>query len=198
MLEGMDIEVVRSARRRKTVQGRIVDGRICISIPAWMSKADEERHVADMVRKLQRRRESSEIDIEARARDLARRYGLPHPASVRWVDNQLARWGSCTPADSSIRVSSRLAAFPAWVLDYVLVHELAHLLEANHGPRFHALVDRFPRAERARGFLIAKDLELDGGHSRGDERAEGEDDDVTSGGPPEQGDLFGGFSAAGG
>ncbi len=62
-----------------------------------------------------------------------------------------------------MRVSSRLAAHPAWVLDYVLVHELAHLLVASHGPEHDALVDRYPYAERARGFLIALDLDPDEG-----------------------------------
>jgi hypothetical protein len=69
------------------------------------------------------------------------------------VDNQQRRWGSCTPADGTIRVSSRLRSMPAYVVDYVLVHELAHLLEAQHDARFWALVARYPRAERARGFL---------------------------------------------
>jgi predicted metal-dependent hydrolase len=79
------------------------------------------------------------------------------------------RWGSCTPEDRAVRVSSRLAAYPAWVLDYVLVHELAHLLVASHGPAHDALVDRYPYAERARGFLIALDLDPDEGD--GDDRA---------------------------
>jgi predicted metal-dependent hydrolase len=52
-----------------------------------------------------------------------------------------------------IRLSSRLQALPGWVVDYVLVHELAHLLEPGHGPAFHRLVERYPRAERAEGFL---------------------------------------------
>lgn len=190
MLVGMDVEVVRSSRRRKTVQARVVDGKIRVLIPAWMSTAEEQRHVADMVRRLTRRAVSEHVDVEARAAGLAARYGLPRPAHIRFVDNQAARWGSCTPADSTIRLSSRLAAFPPWVLDYVIVHELAHLVEANHGPRFHALVDRYPRAERARGFLIAIDLKAGAADIDGN-------DDVTAGGPPEQGALFDDLYAAG-
>ena len=99
--------------------------------------------------------------ISRRARALARRHDLPLPVRVEWSDRQQARWGSCDPADGVIRVSRRLAAFPIWVLDYVLVHELAHLAVADHGPRFQALVARYPAAERAVGFLIAKDLAPD-------------------------------------
>ena len=75
------------------------------------------------------------------------------PASVRWVTNQNARWGSCTPGDRTIRLSDRLQQMPGWVVDYVLVHELAHLLEAGHTPEFWAWVDRYPRAEKAKGYL---------------------------------------------
>jgi predicted metal-dependent hydrolase len=155
----MDVEVVRSAKRRKTVSAQMVDGRLRVSIPSWMSKAEEQRYVDDMVRRMTRRRTAETIDLPERARALATRYGLPLPASIRFVDNQLARWGSCTPADRTIRLSSRLAAYPPWVLDYVIVHELAHLVEAGHGPRFKELVGRYPRVERATGFLIAKGLD---------------------------------------
>ncbi|MBI2710479.1 MAG: M48 family metallopeptidase [Actinobacteria bacterium] len=126
-----------------------------------------EREVAEMVdafeKRLLRRHRAAGVDLEQRARVLARRYGLPQPATVRWVGNQEQRWGSCSTATSAIRVSDRLAAFPPWVLDHVLVHELAHLVHADHSPAFHALVARHPRSERAIGFLIAKGLEPDDG-----------------------------------
>lgn len=155
----MDVEVVRSKKRRKTVSAQIVDGRLRVSIPSWMSKAEEQRYVDDMVRRMTRRRTAETIDLVERTATLARRYDLPVPVSIRFVDNQLSRWGSCTPVDRTIRLSSRLAAYPSWVLDYVIVHELAHLVEAGHGPRFKALVARYPKAERATGFLIAKGLD---------------------------------------
>jgi hypothetical protein len=80
---------------------------------------------------------------------------------VVWSGRQQRRWGSCTSSDGSIRLSNRLASYPSWVLDYVLVHELAHLVHADHGPAFQALVARYPLAERATGFLIAKGYDLD-------------------------------------
>ncbi len=136
-------------------------GRTVVLIPAAFTPAEERRWVAQMVAKLQtrdeRRRRSmggdEELMARARALSAAHLEGAAQPASVRWVDNQQRRWGSCTPADGSIRLSSRLRSMPAYVVDYVLVHELAHLLEAQHDARFWALVARYPRAERARGFL---------------------------------------------
>jgi predicted metal-dependent hydrolase len=94
----------------------------------------------------------------ARAEQLAARYlsdyGLVAlPRSVRWVGNQRGRWGSCSPDDRTIRLSDRLRDMPTWVSDYVLMHELAHLIEANHSTMFWELVGRYPKTERARGFL---------------------------------------------
>jgi predicted metal-dependent hydrolase len=66
------------------------------------------------------------------------------------------RWGSCTPSQSTIRISTRLAPFPDWVVDYVIVHELAHLEVSGHNDDFWRLVHRYPKAERAIGYLIAK------------------------------------------
>jgi predicted metal-dependent hydrolase len=157
------VEVRRSARRRRTVSAYRDGDRTIVLLPARMSRADEARWVDVMLARLdaqERRRGGRAIrgdaELEERAGELARRYfdGATKPSSVRWVSNQGARWGSCTPVDATIRLSDRLRAAPAWVIDYVLVHELAHLLESGHGPRFQALVDRYPKAERARGYLL--------------------------------------------
>jgi predicted metal-dependent hydrolase len=155
----MRVEVVRSARRRKTVSARKVGEALRVSIPATMSAAEEEHWVAEMVRRVQRKRSTEEVDLAQRARILSERYRLRTPKSIHWVSNQQARWGSCTPLDGTIRISDRLAGEPGWVVDYVLVHELAHLSVHGHGPRFWELVDRYPLSERARGFLLARGCE---------------------------------------
>lgn len=155
----VEVKVIRSPRRRKTVQARQVGGVLHVSIPATMSAAEEQRHVAEMVRRMRRRTASSLVGLPARAEALAAAHGLERPASIRWVENQEWRWGSCTPADGTIRISSRLATEPPWVLDYVVVHELAHLTFPGHGRSFWDLVGRYPLTERARGFLMARGLE---------------------------------------
>lgn len=155
----MEIELVRGTRRRKHVEAVLVGDRLRVSFPRWMSLAEAEAAAAELAERMRRRVDPAAINLAARARRLALEYGLPRPKSVRWSDHQLQRWGSCTPQDAAIRISSRLAAFPAWVLDYVLMHELAHLVVPHHGPKHDALVNEYPLAERARGFLIAKDLD---------------------------------------
>lgn len=153
-----EVEVRRSPRRLRTVSAYREGGRTVVLIPARMSREEEREWVSRMLERLgaqERRRRPSDAALLVRAGELSRRHlgGRAVPASVRWVDNQDSRWGSCTPADASIRISTRLRGLPSWVLDYVLVHELAHLLLPGHGPGFWALVADFPRTERARGFL---------------------------------------------
>ncbi|SOD93510.1 M48 metallopeptidase family protein [Blastococcus haudaquaticus] len=160
------VEVRRSARRRRTVTAYREKGRTVVLIPAAFSPAEERRWVAQMVAKLQTREErrrrslggDDELMVRARMLSAAHLDGLAEPVSVRWVDNQNRRWGSCTPADGSIRLSSRLRSMPEYVVDYVLVHELVHLLEPGHDANFWALVARYPLAERARGFLEGVEL----------------------------------------
>ena len=99
--------------------------------------------------------ESATTRVARRAAELSRDYlgGRAVPVSVRWVDNQASRWGSATPAHGTIRISRAVAAMPAYVRDYVLLHELAHLIEPGHTPRFWGLLGRYERLERARGYL---------------------------------------------
>jgi predicted metal-dependent hydrolase len=152
------VDVVRSTRRRKTVQAQVVDGRIRVLVPARLSQAEVDAHVRNLVGRLdrRRRRHTGDVDLEGRAAELCRRFDLPRPQSVRWVTNQRSRWGSCTPSTGEVRISDRLRPWPTFVLDYVLVHELTHLVELHHTPHFHDLVDRYPMAERAKGFLLAQ------------------------------------------
>jgi predicted metal-dependent hydrolase len=155
---GPVVEVRRSRRRRRTVSAYREDDKVVVLIPARLSRAEEREWVATMLARLERsekRRRPSDESLTRRAHGLNDKYlgGLARADSVRWVDNQNSRWGSCTPTDRTIRLSRRLQGMPSWVIDYVLVHELAHLLEPGHSPEFWGWVDRYPKAERAKGFL---------------------------------------------
>jgi len=152
------IDVRRSRNRRRTVSAYRDGDTVVVLIPARFTKREEAEWVETMLDRLdrrERRRRPSDDLLIRRAQELSRRYldDKAVPESVRWVENQQARWGSCTIDDGSIRLSHRLQGMPEWVIDYVLLHELAHLIEPGHGPEFWALVDRYPRTERARGFL---------------------------------------------
>jgi len=152
------VEVRRSRRRRRTVAAYREDDKVVVMIPARLSAAEEVEWVQTMLERLERsekRRRPGNAALMRRALGLNDRFlgGLATPETVRWVSNQNSRWGSCTPSDRSIRLSTRLQGMPPWVIDYVLVHELAHLLESGHTRQFWGWVDRYPRAERARGFL---------------------------------------------
>ena len=161
---GPPVEVRRSSRRRRTVTAFRDQGTIVVLIPQRMSKADEQTFVADMVAKVLAREArqagpQTDTELHARAVRLAATYlapdlgHSPEPASVVWVTNQQHRWGSCTPSTKTIRLTHRLQTMPAWVVDYVLVHELVHLVEPSHSARFWQLVGHYPYADRARGWL---------------------------------------------
>ena len=162
--EEWPIEIIRSAQRRKTVSARLEDGVLIIRAPAAI-RDDELATIIEGLKKrmLKRSRTAPQTDeaLEKRARELNKKYfgGRLSWHSVRYVTNQNGRFGSCTPDNGTIRLSDRLATMPVWVRDYVLVHELAHLVEANHGPNFWRLVNRYPLMERARGYLMAVGLE---------------------------------------
>lgn len=157
----LPVDVRRSHRRRRTVSAYVDGGTVVVLIPSWFSSDDERRHVEDAVAKLSLtraarvRRHGTDASLSRRSEELSNSYlgGHARPLSVRWASNQTRRWGSCTPGTGTIRLSTRLQAMPSHVIDYVLLHELAHLIEAAHNDHFWALVARFPRAERARGFL---------------------------------------------
>ncbi|MGW0228870.1 M48 metallopeptidase family protein [Actinopolymorpha singaporensis] len=156
--ESCQVEVRRSPRRRRTVSAYREGDRVVVLLPARMSVDEERRWVGVMLDRLtamEQRRRPSDEELLTRARTLTRRYlgDAPLPTSVRWVGNQGMRWGSCTPSDGTVRLSTRLRGMPAWVIDYVLIHELVHLVEPGHTARFWSLVRNYPQADRARGYL---------------------------------------------
>jgi len=152
----MKIEVTRSARRRKTVQARVIDGVLRIAIPGHMSVSEEHHWVEVMRAKFDRQQDTAKVNLAARAADLAAVLSLPTPTSIVWSERQRTLWGSCTPSTGAVRIATRVAAYPDWVIDYVIVHELAHLEQSDHSEAFWDLVGRYPLAERARGYLQAK------------------------------------------
>lgn len=160
----MEIRIIRSNKRQKTISAREVDGAFVVQAPAGMSDDDLQPIIAKLQQRWQKRQIKTELDdaaLHRRAQELNRQYfgGKLAWKSIGWVTNQNTRLGSCTPGHQTIRLSHRLATMPAFVRDYVIVHELAHLLQANHGPKFWKLVNRYPKTERARGYLMAVGLE---------------------------------------
>lgn len=167
------VEVHRSARRRRSGQAGLRDGTIVVRIPAGLPPEEDRAMVDALLGKVLRARRvdqrGGDAWLQTRADRLADRYldGV-RASDVRWSRRMQHRWGSCTPSTGEIRISDRLAAVPDRVLDYVLVHELAHLQVSGHPARFHTLVARYPHVERACGYLdgpqagLAMGLRADG------------------------------------
>lgn len=154
-----DVELRRSTRRRSTVSAFRESGRVVISAPARISSEEllplAQELLMRLIKQAQGRTPTDE-QLMQRARRLTKQWlptGFPEPSSVRWTSAQSRVWGTCVNSEGSIRLSHRLRAMPDFVVDYVLLHELAHLMQHDHGPEFEALLANFPERERARGFL---------------------------------------------
>jgi len=152
-----EVEIRASTRRKKTGNAHWSGSRIVVQIPARVRGRERRAFVDELVERLLTQRPQNaggDGALEERAHVLAELYndGVM-PASVRWVTNQQARWASCSPGSREIRVSSRLRQCPEWVIDAVLVHELAHLQEADHSARFYELADRHPRQQDSALYL---------------------------------------------
>jgi predicted metal-dependent hydrolase len=152
-----DVEVRVSRRRKKSAVSYWEGGRIIVVLPSHVTGSRRDELIEWLVERAKSRRPgtgASEELLLQRAIELADRYvdGV-QPTAVRWVTNQHKRWGSCTADTGEIRISHRLRDVPGWVLDAVLVHELAHLVHPDHSPRFHVLANRYPRQADASLFL---------------------------------------------
>jgi predicted metal-dependent hydrolase len=164
MNEQPPIEIIRSPNRTRTASARMVEGTLVVRLPEGLPPLEERKLVESLTQRVLHKVHKAEgklPDLTRRARELNRLYfgGKLKVSEIKWVTNQRHRYGSCTPSNSTIRIADRVARMTLWVLDYVLVHELAHLLQGNHSPAFWQLVARYPLTERARGYLMAVGLE---------------------------------------
>lgn len=159
------VQVVRSTRRTRTVQALpLADGSVKLMVPAASSRKEVLGYLEKLLPKVAARQQQKDAGARRGASDdmLRERVAYlraiflpetPEVASIRWVTNQGKRWASATPSQGTIRVSHQLQGAPEYVLDFVIFHELCHLLEPNHSSAFRALEARYPHADRARAFL---------------------------------------------
>ena len=161
----MEVKIIRSSRRKRTVSARLVKDLLLVKAPVFIPDAHLEKMVAGFKDKFQRKRLKEELDKSEDLASVAQRLNEKYFENklkvngIEYVTNQNSRFGCCNYRSGHIRISHRLGLMPAWVRDYVIVHELAHLLAPNHSRAFWDIVSRYELAERAKGYLMAVGLE---------------------------------------
>lgn len=155
------ITVIRSKRRKKTIQTKYRDGHLWIYLPFGMSAKNEQKWITRMIernKRWERKKTIKESDqwLHQRAQYLNKKYfDGSLDFSIQFVTNQNSRYGSCTSVDRTIRISDKIQRMPSWVQDYVIIHELTHLIHPDHSKQFWDTVNQYRYTERARGYLIA-------------------------------------------
>lgn len=162
VVDGVKVRMVRKPVKTLRIRVAASDGHVEASVPAGMPAA----HVADFVRAKMPWIEAQRDRLAASPQGVAARAPKDEVAAWRTIvtalvpdliakwepvlgvragklayRNMTSRWGSCQPQTGRICINVRLALYPPECLEYVVVHELCHLREPNHGPRFHALLD---------------------------------------------------------
>ena len=169
-MSAYQITIIRSRRRKKTIQTKYGNGHLWIYLPAGMNAKDEQKWIVRMIQRNEQWEQKktlrkSDSWLLKRAQNLNKKYFEGFlDFSIRFVTNQNSRFGSCTSSDKTIRISERVKSMPSLVQDYILIHELAHLISPDHSKEFWDLVDQYRYAERAKGYLLAigsKEQELD-------------------------------------
>ena len=162
--------VIRKERRRRSVSAYRQGGVIQIHIPAKMSRRQEIEIIPEMISMVLRREareRKTDLELMQIGIELLTQY-LPefdtHPASINWR-NMSERWGSCTTVDKTIRISDRLVGSPAYVLNYIIFHELIHLQVPNHDSDFYNYLRRYPDAVKSEAFLEGFELGCQSGGS---------------------------------
>lgn len=161
-----NVKIIRSTKRKKTIQAKMVNGKFWIYLPADITKIEEQRWIEQMKKRFDKRKRRQKLNsderLQKRSKEINKQYfnGILD-FEIKYVTNQISKFGSCTPKTKMIRISDRIADMPRWVQDYVIIHELTHLIHPDHSKRFWEKVNRYKYAERAKGYLIAVGMNSD-------------------------------------
>ena len=155
-----NVKIIRSERRKKTIQTKYVNGKLWIYLPSGMTETEEKRWIDRMITKSVNRQQKQKLNSDGLllkcAQELNKLYFDGElDFDIKYVTNQNSRFGSCTPENMVVRISNRIANMPRWVRDYVIIHELAHLIYPDHSKEFWGKVNQYKYTERAKGYLIA-------------------------------------------
>ena len=155
------IKILRSRRRKRSVSARVVKDILVVRAPMEISETHLQKVVGELKAKIERKHLKDELNKQENLTERAKEFNAQYFGnklkinSIEYVANQNSKFGCCNYTTGSIRISHRIGAMPKWVRDYVIMHELAHLVEPNHSQAFWDIVNCYKLAERARGFLIA-------------------------------------------
>ncbi len=160
----MDVKIIRSPRRLRSVGARLINDLLLINAPLMLPQERLDKIVSDFKLKFARRKLKIELDKEKNLLDLASVLNKKYfdnklkIESIEYSTNQNSRFGCCNYRTAKIRISHKIGLLPQWVRKYVLMHEMAHLIEPNHSRAFWDIVSRYKLTERARGYLMAVGL----------------------------------------
>jgi len=161
----MKVEIKRSKRRKKTVSARLDGDIMYVYAPVDTPEKELNEIIKNFEKRFVKRNIKKKLNEEQNLSEvfgrLNKKYfnGKIKIKSIKYVTNQQKKYGSCDYRKKTIRLSHYIARMPDWVRDYVIIHEMAHILEPNHSKAFWDIVYCYKLAERARGFLIAKKME---------------------------------------
>jgi len=157
----MEVKIIRSQRRKRSVGARLVNDLLLISAPLSLSQDKLDEIIGDFKLKFSRQKLKNELGKEKNLLNLAKilnKQYFNNQLKIKGIEysiNQNSRFGCCNYHTAKILISHKIGLMPKWVRKYVLVHEMAHLIEPNHGRVFWEIVGRYKLAERARGYLMA-------------------------------------------
>lgn len=156
------VEIRRSRKRKRTISAAREGNKTILNVPFRMSLKDIEELARDLINKIDKqdpRAHLSDNELLERSKELSAKYlfSKVEAKSVTWSTRLTSTWGICTPIHAEIKITSRLRGMPQYVLDYVLLHELVHLVINDHGKEFDSFMKTFEFKEKAEGYLDALD-----------------------------------------